>query len=220
MRHLNYTKIAIADSDFYFKEVIIKSLVSPFHSIVKNCNNGYELISQLHRKIEEIFFIDLFMPVMSGMEAIKYIRATGNNAPIIAYSSVFQEDVSELLQKYTNIYYCQKKVTVVLDIYKNYVVCSTKKYDDYFQKWKQQPMEVLEYIQRQNNENYRLSTIEIQIMKFAYQGLSNKEIGNELHLSTRTIDTYIARLIKKLQLRNKIDLVRFCVEQGYYNYND
>lgn len=78
---------------------------------------------------------------------------------------------------------------------------------------------MMEYIQKQKNENYTPTVVELQIMKLSYQGLSNKEIAQELHLSLRTIDTYIARLLKKLNLRNKIDLVRFCVEQGFYNYN-
>jgi len=54
------TKITISDADFYFKEILIKNLIPPFDTVVKNCNNGYELIHQLHRKIEDVFFIDLF----------------------------------------------------------------------------------------------------------------------------------------------------------------
>lgn len=217
--HSKHTNISIADADSYFKEIIIKSLESPFLSIVKNCNNGYELINQLHKRVENIFIIDLFMPIMSGIEAIKYIRKLGNQTPIITYSSIFQEDISDLLHNYPNIFYCEKKVAVVLDIFKNCILHPTKKYEDYFQHWKKQPLQVMEYIQKQKNENYTPTVVELQIMKLSYQGLSNKEIAQELHLSLRTIDTYIARLLKKLNLRNKIDLVRFCVEQGFYNYN-
>jgi possible transcriptional regulator len=92
------TKITISDADFYFKEILIKSLIPPFDTVVKNCNNGYELIHQLHRKIEDVFFIDLFTPIMSGLEAIRYIRHTGNTTPIIAYSATYQEE--RYYQKY------------------------------------------------------------------------------------------------------------------------
>jgi len=217
---IKYTRIAIADSDHYFKEILIKNLVYPFDSVVKNCNNGYELICQLHKKMEDIFFIDSFMPVISGLETLKYIRKTGNNAPIITYSSVYQEEISRLTAEYQNVFYCQKNTAVILDLYKNYVITPIKKYEDYLQKWSEQPKEIMEYIQRQINESYTPTITEIQIMKLCYQGLSNKEISEKLNLSRRTIETYIARLIKKLKLRNKIDIVRFCVEHGYYNYNN
>ena len=38
-----------------------------------------------------------------------------------------------------------------------------------------------------------------------------------MNLSPRTVDTYIKRLTEKLGLKSKLDLVRFCVETGFYN---
>ena len=84
----------------------------------------------------------------------------------------------------------------------------------------QQPVEVIAYMQRQEENAYIPSLVEIQIMKLTYNGLNNREIGESLNLSTRTIDTYIARLSKKIGARNKVDIVRFYVQHGYYNSSD
>jgi DNA-binding NarL/FixJ family response regulator len=209
---------SIADSDYYFKEILVKNLLSnPFYHIVKNCNNGHELISQLYLRQESVFLIDLYMPIMSGFEAIKFIRQSGNNTPIITYSATFQADVSLMLGELSSVYYCQKKSVIILDILKQYVLTRSKDYIEYLNEWKAQPFAVLEYMERQQKGWYTPSLIEIQIMKLCYEGLSNKEIGRYLNFSTRTIETYITRLTQKLGLRNKIDLIRFCVEQGYYN---
>ncbi len=70
---------------------------------------------------------------------------------------------------------------------------------------------------RQKEQQKELSVTEIQIIKLCYEGYSNKEIAEMLCLSNRTVDTYINRLTEKLGLKSKIDLVRFCVENGYYN---
>ena len=209
---------SIAESDYYFKEILVKSLLNnPFYYIVKSCNNGHELISQLYFRRESVFLIDLYMPVMNGFEAIKLIRQSGNNTPIITYSATFQENMSLMLAELPSIYYCQKKSVIIVDILKKYVLTQSKDYTEYLNEWKAQPSVVQEYIERQQKGWYTPSLIEIQIMKLCYEGLSNKEIGQYLNLSTRTIETYVIRLTQKLGLRNKIDLIRFCVEQGYYN---
>ncbi|NAW50476.1 response regulator [Elizabethkingia argentiflava] len=211
-------RFSIAESDYYFKEILVKSLLhNPFYSIVKNCNNGHELISQLYFRQESIFLIDLYMPIMSGIEAIKFIRQSGNLTPIITYSATFQEDMFSMLKDLPAVYYCQKKSIIILEVLKKYVLTVSKNYDEYLNEWKAQPLVVQEYMERQQKGWYMPSLIEIQIMKLCYEGLSNKEIGQYLNLSTRTIDTYITRLAQRLGLRNKIDLIRFCVEQGYYN---
>lgn len=215
---LKNIRFSIAESDFYFKEILVKTLLNnPFYHIIKNCNNGHELINQLYLRQEDVFFIDLYMPIMSGLEAIKFIRQSGNNTPIITYSATYQTDVHSVLEPIPFVFYCQKKSVIILDILKNYILSSTKNYIDYLNEWKQQPLEVHEYMERQKKGWYHPSLVEIQIMKLCYEGLSNKEIGIYLNLSSRTIDSHIARLTQKLGLRNKIDLIRFCVEQGYYN---
>lgn len=209
---------SIAESDYYFKEILVKTLLNdPFYHVVKNCNNGHELISQLYLRQESVFLIELYMPIMSGFEAIKFIRQSGNNTPIITYSATFQPNMHLMLAELPSVFYCQKKSMIILDILKKYVLAGSKDYTEYLNEWKAQPSVVQEYIERQQQGWYTPTLIEIQIMKLCYEGLSSKEIGQYLNFSTRTIETYITRLTQKLGLRNKIDLIRFCVEHGYYN---
>ena len=209
---------SIAESDYYFKEILVKTLLNdPFYHIVKNCNNGHELISQLYLRQESVFFIELYMPIMSGFEAIKFIRQSGNDTPVITYSATFQSNMHSMLEELPSVFYCQKKSVIILDILKRCVLTQTKDYSEYLDEWKAQPSVVQEYLERQQKGWYTPTLIEIQIMKLCYEGLNSKEIGQYLNFSTRTIETYITRLTQKLGLRNKIDLIRFCVEHGYYN---
>lgn len=215
---LQKVRFSIAESDYYFKEILIQTLLNnPFYLLEKNCNNGHELASQLYLKQETIFLIDLYMPILSGIEVIKIIRQSGNNTPIITYSSTYQDDMYTILQQLPQVYYCQKKSVVIFDVLKNCVLGPSKKYDRYLEEWQAQPDAVRKYMERKQKGWYSPSLVEIQLMKLCYEGLSNKEMGQHLNLSTRTIETYIKRLTQKLGLRNKIDLIRFAVEQGYYN---
>jgi len=211
-------RFSIADSDFYFKKIMIKTLLeTPFNMLINDCNNGHELINRTYRRQEDVFIIELFMPVLSGIEAIKFIRRTNNETPIITYSGTYQEDIAEILSKIPNIYYCQKNSNIIKNIVKGKISDNNFDFESYSKEWQKQPLLVQEYMSRQKKSQEELSPTEIQLMKFCYEGFSNKEIGEKLNLSTRTIDTYINRLTEKLGLKTKLHLIRFCVENGYYN---
>lgn len=190
---------------------------NPFYMLLNDCNNGHELVNRIYRRQEDVFIIELFMPVLSGIEAIKYIRKNNTETPIITYSGTYQEDMAEILSRIPNIYYCQKNSTIIKDIIKGSIASDEFDYEAYSKEWEQQPLAVQEYMDRQKKGQEELSPAEIQLMRFCYEGFSNKEIAEKLNLSTRTIDTYINRLTEKLGLKTKLHLIRFCVENGYYN---
>lgn len=197
---------------------MIKTLMeNPFYMLLNDCNNGHELVNRIYRRQEDVFIIELFMPVLSGIEAIKYIRKNNTETPIITYSGTYQEDMAEILSKIPNIYYCQKNSTIIKNIIKGSIASDEFDYQAYSKEWEQQPLAVQEYMDRQKKGQEELSPAEIQLMRFCYEGFSNKEIAEKLNLSTRTIDTYINRLTEKLGLKTKLHLIRFCVENGYYN---
>ena len=90
-------------------------------------------------------------------------------------------------------------------------------YEDYKKEWAGQSLAVKDYMARQQENQQELSVTEIQIIKLCYGGCSNKEVGYRINLSGRTVDTYSNRLTERLELKSKIDLIRYCVEHGYYN---
>ncbi|HVA69620.1 MAG TPA: response regulator transcription factor [Candidatus Binataceae bacterium] len=59
-----------------------------------------------------------------------------------------------------------------------------------------------------------LSDREFQVLKLLTDGLSGSEIGEKLHLSVKTIDTYRARLLAKLDLSSTAELIRFALRHG------
>ncbi|SNV34746.1 Virulence factors putative positive transcription regulator BvgA [Chryseobacterium taklimakanense] len=212
------TRFSIAENDYYFKQFLLKMLLEhPLYRIVNDCNNGNELINRLYRKQEDVFIISLFMPILSGLEAIKYIRQTDQKTPILTYSATYQDDMAEILNKIPNAFYCQKNSIIMRDILRNCILSKTSSYEEYKREWALQSQNVHEYMERQKRQQQELTVTEIQIIKLCYEGYSNKEIADRISLSSRTIDTYITRLTEKLGLKSKLDLARFCVENGYYN---
>ena len=59
-----------------------------------------------------------------------------------------------------------------------------------------------------------LSNREYQVLCLLGSGKSGKEIAAQLKLSPKTISTYRARILEKMQLTTTADLIRYTVENG------
>ncbi|NJK40999.1 MAG: response regulator transcription factor [Acaryochloridaceae cyanobacterium SU_2_1] len=57
-----------------------------------------------------------------------------------------------------------------------------------------------------------LTPREQEVLVFLTEGLSNSQIGDRLHLSPRTIEKYVSKLLQKAEAYNRADLVRFAIE--------
>ena len=64
----------------------------------------------------------------------------------------------------------------------------------------------------EDTEQITLTQKEHQVLKFVIEGFSNINIGKELHLSHRTIEKYVSRLLRKTNTKNRAELIRFSLE--------
>ena len=59
-----------------------------------------------------------------------------------------------------------------------------------------------------------LTEREIEILKLIAEGLSNKEIGEQLFISHRTVDTHRTNLMRKLDVNNIAGLIRYAIRHS------
>jgi len=60
----------------------------------------------------------------------------------------------------------------------------------------------------------RLTEREREVLSYTVEGFSSSEIGKKLFISPKTVDTYRARIMEKLGLRHRSELVRFALRKG------
>lgn len=65
-----------------------------------------------------------------------------------------------------------------------------------------------------------LSEREIEILKLVAQGYTNAEMGGRLYLSPKTVDTYRRRVMQKLDLNTRADLVDYALKHGLLTARD
>jgi DNA-binding NarL/FixJ family response regulator len=60
----------------------------------------------------------------------------------------------------------------------------------------------------------RLTERETEVLRMVAKGLAYKEIAERLVLSHRTVQNHVQNTLRKLQLHNRVQLVRYAIEQG------
>lgn len=63
-------------------------------------------------------------------------------------------------------------------------------------------------------ENLRIKDLtnrEIEVSELVVMGLSNKEIGNQLFITERTVKAHLVNIYSKLELRSRAQLIVFCL---------
>lgn len=66
-------------------------------------------------------------------------------------------------------------------------------------------------------ENHRpeLSDREVEVLQQVAQGYSNKQIASRLKIGVRTVETYKARAMEKLEAKSRVDIVKYASEKGW-----
>jgi NarL family two-component system response regulator LiaR len=59
-----------------------------------------------------------------------------------------------------------------------------------------------------------LTKREMAILPLVTRGLTNREIGEQLSISTRTVGTHIGNMIRKAEVENRVQLSMLAVRQG------
>jgi DNA-binding NarL/FixJ family response regulator len=63
----------------------------------------------------------------------------------------------------------------------------------------------------------RLSTLtprEIEVLRYVARGMPNKEIGQTMHISVKTVDRHVVNLMAKLDIHSRVELTRMAIREG------
>ena len=212
--------LSLCESDLHFKNLIVDHIERTLNlDLIEYYCNGFELVNRLQYKQNNFLLIDAFTPIMTGIEALKILRAKHNKTPIIVYTQVYQEDLHLLFNTYDCVYYCQKNSHIIFKLLTALFHGNHAPHAQHIEQWKN-------YNSKEFTKDtlvaqpllYTPSSIELQIINHACKGLTNNEIGKMVHLSGRTVETYIKKLTEKFHVKNKIQLITYCVEQHLHNY--
>ncbi len=199
-------------------QIIIDGLTALINSIegmkvIGDANNGKEAIELLKVLDADVVLMDIDMPVMNGLDATKAIKDNNNAIKVIILSMHCDSGmVKELIGIGADGY-------VLKNASKDELITAITKVaggQQYFSS--DVTMSLLNDIPKTSAElDVELTNRELEILKLIADGFSNKEIGEQLFISHRTVDTHRTNLMKKLNINNIAGLISFAIKNGIVN---
>ncbi len=179
--------------------------------------NGAELLKQLDIVVPDLVLMDIDMPVMNGIEAMQQIRKKFPEQKVIVLS---MHEEKGLVKKFSDM---GAKGYIIKNTDQDELLLAIKRViggGQYFSASLtmniiSQSMGLQAGSEVYDNKKAILTEREIEILKLIAEGLSNKEIGDKLFISHRTVDTHRTNLMKKLDVTNIAGLIRYAIKNGF-----
>lgn len=179
-----------------------------FVEVAGEAANGQELIGLLRRGVKaDLVLLDYEMPVLNGLDALEQIKRDYFGLKVILLTMINQR---ELVQKAV-----EKGVDGFL--FKNAsldelseAIRRVARGESYFAS--EVTLTLLKPAQHPDQALLRhLTERETEVLRLVAQGLSSTEIGAQLFISPRTVDTHRNNLIQKLDVNGIAGLVQFAI---------
>jgi two-component system response regulator NreC len=183
--------------------------------VVGEANNGQDAIKYFEVLNPHIILMDIDMPVLSGIQATEEIKKLNSEVKIIIISMHNEKAmISKLMKIGADGYLLKNTSSEEIKTALHEVLNDSK----YFSE------EVKQSLNNQENNNSKVNIIteslterEVEIIELVAEGLTNKEIGEKLFISHRTVDTHRTNLMKKLDVSNVAGLIRFAFKNRLIN---
>lgn len=207
-------KIVLVDDHRIFRDGL-KSLLSEvdFIDVIGEASGGKELLEILKTLKPDLVIVDISMKDMSGIEVSKQIVANYPDIKIMILSMHTNEEfVINAIKAGVNGYLSKdaskEELLEAIKIIYEGGECYSKMVSDNFLK---------SYVKKYKAEhslleNKTLTQREIEILKLAAAGSTNKEIADKLFISIKTVDCHKNNIVQKLKLKNTAEMVLYAVK--------
>ena len=199
-------KVIIIDDHELFTDGLSSILESIGLRVMATFQNGKEAFLYLQNNEIDIVFTDINMPEMDGLKLCKKLKRDNVKAKIIILSmyedpniikEAFECGASAYLSKNTEKEEIIKAIEKSLD---------NKKYVN---------KRLLKKKEREEEEEedtftlkYKLTLREREVLQLLLDESSNKQIGETLNISTRTVETHRKNIMLKLDVKNNTGLIK------------
>ena len=163
------------------------------------------MFQSLKKSTPDVVLLELDIPEINGIATIRKIKQEFPEVKVLIYSGQ-SEDVYALSTIRAGAFGYLSK-TADLD----YIVAALKKVNEgkmFITNELAQRLAFDEGTQKPRRFFRKLSTREVEVLKMLASGKRNKEVAQGLNLNEKTVSTYKARLMKKLNVDNLVDLLQ------------
>jgi two-component system response regulator NreC len=211
-------KIIIADDHEIYRDglkMVLKK--EKWVDVVGEASNGKELVRLAKEIKPDVIITDIVMPEMDGIEALKEIMKLNLKTCAIALSMFNEETmIVEMLEAGAMGYLLKnaekEEITeAIKSVHKNqpyYCKTTSAKLVNLISKSRFNPYK--------NHPTLQFSEREIALIKLICNEKTNKEMSEELFLSSRTVEGYRTKILQKMGVKSTAGIVVYAIKTGIY----
>ena len=183
----------------------------PDMEVVAEAADGVEAVALALRERPDICVLDVQMPRMTGLQATVEIRAHAPDISVLILSMHDDERyLYEALQAGAAGYVLKREAdTVLVD-----AVRAVARGEPFMTNAAERSL-VREWMADDSSGPVEPLTLrEREVLKLIAEAHTNREIGEVLHLAEKTVESHRANLLRKLGMRDRVELVRYAIRRG------
>ncbi|WP_299158901.1 response regulator transcription factor [uncultured Tenacibaculum sp.] len=184
-------------------------------NIIGTVNNGEDLVKLVSLKQPRLVITDIRMPIMDGIQATKLIKTKFPHIKVLALTMFDQpEAIKQMLDAGASGYLLKNSGIKML----SRAIVTVANGETFFD-----PNVAFNFMNDYINENVTvgksekivLSNREKEILQLIANGNTSKEISEALFIAKTTVDTHRKNMIRKLNLKNGNELVKYAIDKKY-----
>jgi len=209
-------RILIADDHAVLRAGLRMLLdAEPDMQVVGEAGDGTTALERARELIPDVVLLDLTMPRMGGLDALRRMREASSKARVLILTMHDDEDYLREVLAAGGAGYVLKRAA---DVELLSAVRAVYRGGTYLHAAHTKALLAGRKSQRgareQEGSEVCLSQREGEILRLIALGYTSRQAADKLHLSPKTVDTYRGRLMLKLNLSNRAELVRYALGQG------
>jgi two-component system NarL family response regulator len=208
-------RVLICDDHALFRRGLVMVLESEDGiEVVAEAEDGEDAVNKAEDAAPDVILMDVRMPKMSGIEATRAIAEVVPTAKILMLTvSDEEEDLYEAVKAGATGYLLKEiSIEEVANAIRAVITgqslispsMASKLLSEFNNLAKQAQQKVLAP---------KLTDRELQVLKLVAQGLSNREVAEELFISENTVKNHVRNILEKLHLHSRMEAVVYAVRE-------
>ncbi len=209
---MDKVKVLIVDDHAILRDGIRALLgVHDQIDVVGEASDGHECIEKALESEPDVILMDLVMPGMDGLEATRRIRKKTPKAKVLFLTQYESKEYVQAAIKAGGHGFIPKKA-VGSELLK---AISTVVQGDYYLYPSSVAALVDGYIKSSDADPHdRLTGREREILKLIAEGHTSRKISEMLHISLKTVQGHRNKVMKKLNVHNRTELIKYAMRKG------